>query len=94
MKDDIKAKLIHAVTQFDIKDYRKNQQNPKHHYNPNALGLYLGRLEDLHKDLDSGVSPGVAINNHFNGGLARHLHKTLKTGGTDLDSERRKLYDE
>ena len=86
---DVNSAMAHAVTGYD----RKQQEmaaspNRGGYYNPNALGLYLGGVDRAMKDIQGGKSLPDAINNHFNGGLARTLHKALGTGGTDVDTMR------
>jgi hypothetical protein len=71
----IHSQLAHAVTRYD-----RRQQSSKYH-NPHALGLYLGAAERAQNDIKGGKSVVDAINTHFNGSLANHIHKTLKTGG-------------
>jgi hypothetical protein len=92
--DAHRTAMVHAVTQYDIKQEQAAKKNPKRYHNRYALGHYLGAVDRVHGDMKSGVSHGDAINNHFNGALARHLHKTLKTGDTDVDSKRRKAWGE
>jgi hypothetical protein len=90
--DDVRIEMGHAVTRYDRKQEEKSIKNPKHYYNHYALGHYLGAADRAHEDLKKGHSLADAINNNFNGALARHLHKHFKTGDTDVDSKRRKYF--
>lgn len=92
--DEIRHGLVHAVTRYDRKQEERSQKNPKHYYNHYALGHYLGAVDRAHEDIKKGHSVATAINNHFNGALARHLHKHFKTGDTDVDSKRKKSFNE
>jgi|SRR5208283_1870300 len=90
---DVQSAMAHAVTGYD----RKQQEmaaspNRGGYYNPNALGLYLGGVQRAVKDINGGMSHADAINNNFNGALARHLHRSLGTGDTDVDTKRRAAF--
>jgi len=88
---DTHAALAHAVTGFDRQQSARAEAKGTY-YNPNALGLYLGRVGDVVKDIKGGASHADAINNNFNGALANHLHRTLQTGGTDVDTMRKRSF--
>jgi len=88
---DVHAAMAHAVTGYDRKEQARAEVKGTY-YNPNALGIMLGRVPDVVKDIKSGMSHGDAINKNFNGGLARSLHKALGTGGTDVDTMRKKSW--
>lgn len=58
MKDtteQIKRKLIHALTQYDCK------QSLNVHYNPYALGIYFQRVDEVCNDIENGKSPREAL---------------------------------
>jgi hypothetical protein len=90
--DDVRIEMGHAVTRYDRKQEEKSIKNPKHYHNHYALGHYLGAADRAHEDLKKGHSLADAINNNFNGALARHLHKHFKTGDTDVDTKRKKYF--
>ena len=77
----IHQQLAHAVTRYDRRQEDAAKKNPKRYHNPHALGLYLGAAERAHEDIKKGMSVVDAVNTHFNGSLANHVHKALKTGG-------------
>src|SRR4051812_4266309 len=92
--DDHHRTMTHAVTEYDRKQEAAAAKNPRRYHNRYALPQYLSAVDRAHADIKKGHSVGDAVNNHFNGGLARHLHKKLKTGDTDVDSKRRKAWGE
>src|SRR5271170_609519 len=67
---DAHAALAHAVTGYDRQQQARAEVKGTY-YNPNALGIYLGGVQRAADDIKSGSSHADAINNHFNGGLAR-----------------------
>lgn len=85
--------LSHSITGFDRKQQARADATGGYH-NQNFLGIALGRVDDTAKAVKNGTSTADAINQNFNGALARHLHKQLGTGGTDVDTQRKKLFDE
>jgi hypothetical protein len=88
---DVHRALSHAVTGYDRKEQARAEVKGSY-YNPNALGIYLWGAQRAAESIKKGVSHADAINNEFNGGLARSLHKALGTGGTDVDTMRRKSF--
>ena len=54
----LKDKLIHAVTQYDIK------QSKRAGHNPYALGHYFAAVDNICADIDAGVAPVAAIEKH------------------------------
>lgn len=88
---DAHAALAHAVTRYD-REQEARASGKGRYYNPNALGLYLGRVEDVAKAMKSGVPHADAINANFNGALANRLHKVFGTGGKDVDTMRREKF--
>lgn len=90
---DARVKLSHAVTAYDRKqEERAASPNRGGYYNSYALPQYLGAVERIHTELARGTPAADAINNHMNGALARAAHKALGTGGTDVDTMRRKSF--
>lgn len=51
----VRSALVHAVTQHDIRQARGKR------YNPYALAQYLGRVDDICKDITDGATPRAAI---------------------------------
>ena len=88
---DVHAALAHAVTGYDRQQQARASAKGGY-YNPNALGIYLRAVEGAASDIKGGMTHANAINNHFNGGLARSLHKTFKTGSTDIDTMRKPTF--
>jgi hypothetical protein len=88
---DVHAALAHAVTGYDRQQSARAEAKGTY-YNPNALGIYLGGVQRAVNDIRGGANHADAINNNFNGGLARSLHKTLGTGGTDVDTMRKRSF--
>lgn len=88
---DTHGAMAHVVTAYDREQMGRSSGKGRY-YNPNALGLYLGAVERAAGEIKGGASHGDAINNNFNGPLANRLHKALKTGGRDVDSQRRETF--
>jgi hypothetical protein len=75
--NEIKARLVHAVTAYDRK------QSTKRGYNPYALGQYLERVEMIMGDIANGAEPRKAILAGFNDRLLDHCLKAVgETGFT------------
>ena len=99
---DVHSAMAHAVTGYDRKQQERaasisrvvpwGQGLRGGYYNSNALGLYLDAVGRAVKDINGGASHADAINNNFNGALARHLHRSLGTGSTDVDTQRRAAF--
>ncbi len=51
----VRDALIHALTRYDAK------QSGKRGYNPNALGIYFARVDDICADITNGASVRAAI---------------------------------
>ena len=88
---DVHGALAHAVTGYDRQEQARAEVKGTY-YNPNALGIMLGGVQRAAESIKAGASHADAINNEFNGGLARSLHKALRTGGTDVDTMRRRSF--
>lgn len=76
---DTHRALAHSLTRYDREQEHKASQGRGSH-NPYALGLYLGRAQDVADAVKGGTKLGDAINQHFNGPLANRLHRDLGTG--------------
>lgn len=68
----LKLKLVSAATQYDARQSRTR------FYNPNALGIYLGRIDEVCRDIEAGMNPRTAIMCGFNDRL---LTVMLKAAG-------------
>lgn len=66
-----KAKLIHAVTEFDRKASKRKG------YNPHALGIYFQRVDEVCADIDKGADVRKAICAGFSDRLLDHCLKAL-----------------
>jgi hypothetical protein len=64
--------LVHAVTEYDRKE------STKRGYNMYALAMYIGRVNDVEEDVNSGVPLRQALLRGFNG---RVLDVCLKAVG-------------
>lgn len=56
---EIKAKLVHALTDYDSK------QSKKRGYNPHALGIYFQRIDEVCTDVENGQLARAALLNGF-----------------------------
>ena len=65
-------RLSHAVTAWDRK------QATRAHYNANALGIYLGRAEDVAAAIAAGEDPRGAIREGFCGPLQTFILKVTE----------------
>jgi len=57
----IKDTLESALTQFDAKQFARTKGNRAKGYNPNALGIYFARVEEICADIANGANPRAAI---------------------------------
>ena len=73
MKTDeqIRARLVHAVTAYDRK------QSTRRGYNPFALGQYLERVDMIVNDIAAGAEPRKAICAGFSDRLLDHCLKAV-----------------
>jgi hypothetical protein len=74
----LQEKLVHALTAYDRK------QSTKRGYNPNALGIYFQRIDDVIADIDRGADPRAAIVAGFTG---RVQDAALRGAGLALGSD-------
>lgn len=51
----VRSALVHAVTQYDVRQARGKR------YNPYAMGQYLRRVDDICEDIAAGAAPRDAI---------------------------------
>jgi hypothetical protein len=63
--------LISAATKYDQKQMRGNR------WNPNALRIYLERLEDIEKDVASGATLRDALCAGFTGSLLNAMLRAV-----------------
>ena len=68
---DVHDKLLHALTQYDIKESKKKN------YNYYALSQYIRALDSVVEEIKSGVDTEVAIISHFNNPLQAKLLKVV-----------------
>lgn len=66
-----KSKLIHAVTQYDIR------QSKKQGHNPYALAQYFASIEQVFSEVKGGINIIVSIEDNFNKPLSTILIKAL-----------------
>ena len=59
----VRSALVHAVTQYDIRQARGKR------YNPYALAQYLGRVDDIMTDIGKGATPRAAVSAGMTGAL-------------------------
>lgn len=69
--EQIRARLVSAVTQYDARE------STKRGYNPYALGQYLERVEAICADIAAGATPRAAICAGFLGRLADACLRSL-----------------
>ena len=86
--DSHRQRLVHLVTDYDRRQEQRAAKTKGYH-NQYALGHYLRGVDSAHEHMKVGHSVADAINKSFNGALARHLHKGMQTGDTDIDTKRR-----
>jgi hypothetical protein len=71
MHTTIKAKLILAATQYDVRKSKGKR------YNVYALGHYYGRIDDVMADIEAGAKPREALIRGFSGSLLDALLKSI-----------------
>lgn len=67
----VRAALVHAVTQYDIRQSRGKR------YNPYALAQYLRRVDDICSDIASGAPVRAAIVAGMSGSLLQTCLKAV-----------------
>lgn len=67
----IKSALVHAATQYDIR------QSRKWGYNPYALGQYLMRIDEVCNDIERGAPPREALLRAFSDRLLDTLLRAI-----------------
>lgn len=70
----LRAKLVSALTQYDVR------QAAKPGYNPHALAQYLARIDDVIADIEAGADVRAAIVAGFSGRLATAALKAAGLG--------------
>lgn len=63
--------LVHAATQYDIRQARGKR------YNPYALAQYLMRIDEVEQDIKAGADPRQAICAAFTGTLLNAMLKAI-----------------
>lgn len=74
-RDATRSLLTHAVTRYDRAEAAKAARNRRAYYNPYALGIYLGRVDDIMADLEKGSTLEDAVAAAFNDRLRDHVLK-------------------
>jgi hypothetical protein len=64
---EIESKLISALTQLDAREQIRTGGTRAKGYNPNALGIYFYRVEQIIADIDAGADVRAAICAGFTG---------------------------
>jgi len=72
----LKRDLEHAVTRYD-----RNQQSRSRSYNPNALGLYLNRVDDIIGFVDEGMDWKAAVTRGFTDRLRDFVIRYMEQHG-------------
>jgi hypothetical protein len=72
--------LSHAVTRWDRLQAAKASRTPRAYYNPNALGIYLGRVEETIALVQRGTGIEEALRSGFNDRLLDFLLRAVATG--------------
>ena len=67
----IQSALIHAATQYDIKEARKK------YHNIYALPQYFARIDEILKDIEAGTPPRDALAAGFDGRMLSTLLKAV-----------------
>lgn len=78
----IHSALVHAATQYDIR-----QARGKYH-NPYALAQYLMRIDDIDKDIAAGAKPRAALLAAFSDRLLDAMLKAIGEPPFTLDEKR------
>jgi hypothetical protein len=77
---DIRSKLIHGLTQYDMR------QSKRKGYNPYALAQYLTRIDEIMDDIAAGATPRAAIIAAFTDRLQDAALKAIgEPKGTDAE---------
>lgn len=92
--DNHRHRIIHSLSAYDATQQQRAAANPRAYHNPHALNLYMKSADEAYQSMKAGMAPADAINNHFVGYVADRLHKHLGTGGSSVDSQRRKMFGE
>ena len=85
----IRSALVHAVTQYDIR------QSKGKYYNHYALGQYFKRIDDVMADIQNGASAIDAVKAGFHGPLLKSCLKAIgadKPAQGELTGEGRMVY--
>ncbi len=74
----LRQKLNHAVTEYDRRQEARAKKSKRGYYNHYALGIYLGRLDEVCNEIDGGADIRKTIEANFNDRL---LTCVLKAAG-------------
>lgn len=74
--------LSHAVTEYD------RRQSTRKGYNPYALSLYLGAVQEIEADVDAGTDLRASIVAHTTGRLATALLKAVGLPALTIEEAR------
>ena len=75
------ADLNHAVTRYDRAQEAKAAKNRRAYYNPNALAIYLGRVQEIAERVERGADLGVEIEHGLNDRLRDYVIKYMRDRG-------------
>lgn len=76
--EELKFRLIHGLTAYD------QRQSTKRGYNRYALGIYLGRVDDICADVERGADIASAIRRGFSGAV---LRAACKAAGVPIQAD-------
>ena len=62
---ELRARLVNGLTTYD------RRQSRQRHYNPHALALYVGRIDDVLADVEAGAAVEAALRAAFCGAVLR-----------------------
>jgi hypothetical protein len=83
LPEEVRTRLVAAATTFD------RRASGRRGYNPNALGLYLGRIDEVVAEVAAGKPLREAVVHGFNDRLREALLRAVGEPGTTLDEVRR-----
>jgi hypothetical protein len=78
--EELDSFLGHAVTRWDRMQAAKAARSKRGYYNPNALAIYLGRVEETVDAVRRGLGVEAALQAGFNDRLLAFLLNAVTTG--------------
>jgi hypothetical protein len=63
----VREVLVAALDDYDKKLYAKSLKSSRYYHNPNMVRLTTVNIDLVIKDIDKGISPEKAIDNHYEG---------------------------